>query len=101
MFNGFAKSPSATFRSIPALLNSRYARRQSRFNRVNHCDVRTWRRTQGARLREIGFALFRLLPWALRLDPFCVRLIPQDLHALHLELFALPCIFGVLRGDDA
>ncbi|MBW2196050.1 MAG: DUF3108 domain-containing protein [Deltaproteobacteria bacterium] len=38
--DGFAKSPYAALRFIPALLNSRYARRQSRFNRVNHCDVR-------------------------------------------------------------
>jgi len=38
--DGFVKSPSAALRVIPALLNSRYARRRSRFNRVNHCDVR-------------------------------------------------------------
>jgi hypothetical protein len=101
MLNGFAKSPSATFRSIPALLNSRYARRQNRFNRVNHCDVRTWRRTQGARLRGIGVTLFGPVPLALCLEPFCVRLIPQNLRALHLELFAVPSIFGILRGNDA
>ena len=39
MLDGFVKSPSAAFRFMPALLNSRYARRRSRFNRVNHCDV--------------------------------------------------------------
>jgi hypothetical protein len=38
--DGLVKSPSAALRFIPALLNSRYARRRSRFNRVNHCDVR-------------------------------------------------------------
>jgi hypothetical protein len=37
--DGFVKSPSAVLRFIPALLNSRYARRRSRFNRVNHCGV--------------------------------------------------------------
>jgi hypothetical protein len=71
MLDGFAKSPSATFRGIPALLNSRYARRQSRFNRVNLCDV------------------------------LKVRLIPHDLRAWHPELFAAPSIFKVLRGNDA
>jgi hypothetical protein len=43
------------------------------------------------------FAL-RLWPYALSL---LLRLIPQDLRALHLKLFAVPSIFGVLRGDDA
>jgi len=38
-FDGFVKSPTAALRFIPALLNSRYARRRSRFNRVNHCGV--------------------------------------------------------------
>ena len=33
------KRPSAALPSSPALLNSRYARRQSRFNRASHCDV--------------------------------------------------------------
>jgi len=37
--DGFVKSPPAPLRGIPALLNSRFARRQSRFNRVNHCGV--------------------------------------------------------------
>jgi len=63
MLDGFVKSPSAALRFIPALLNSRYARRRSRFNRVNHCDVPN------------------------------VRLTPQDLRALHLELFTVPSIF--------
>jgi hypothetical protein len=39
MNDGFVKSPTSALRCIPALLNSRYARRRSRFNRVNHCDV--------------------------------------------------------------
>jgi hypothetical protein len=38
-FDGFVKSPSAVLRFILALLNSRYARRRSRFNRVNHCGA--------------------------------------------------------------
>jgi hypothetical protein len=48
-FDGFVKSPSsrqagisqaqAALRFILALLNSRCARRRSRFNRVNHCGV--------------------------------------------------------------
>jgi hypothetical protein len=37
--DGFAKIPSAALRFILALLNSRGARRRSRFNRVNHCSV--------------------------------------------------------------
>jgi len=37
--DGFVKTPSAVLRFILALLNSRYARRRSRFNRVNHCGV--------------------------------------------------------------
>jgi hypothetical protein len=60
--DGFVKSPSAALRFIPALLNSRYARRRSRFNRVNHCDV------------------------------LQVRLISQDSPALHLELFTVPSV---------
>ena len=28
---------------------------------------------------------------------FCVRLIPQDLHALHLDLFSLPSDFDFLQ----
>lgn len=84
MLNGFAKSPFAAFRCV-----------------FRHCDVRAWRRAQGARLREIGFALFRLMPSALCLEPSRVRLIPQNLRALHLELFAVPFVFGFLRGNDA
>ena len=34
--DGFVKSPTAALRFILALLTSRYARRRSRFNRVNH-----------------------------------------------------------------
>ena len=37
--DGFVKSPTAALRFIFALLNSRYARRRSRFNGVNHCGV--------------------------------------------------------------
>jgi electron transfer flavoprotein alpha subunit len=33
------KSPSAALPSSPALLNSRFARRRSRFNRASHCGV--------------------------------------------------------------
>jgi hypothetical protein len=38
-FDGSVESPSAALRFILALLNSRGARRGSRFNRVNHCSV--------------------------------------------------------------
>ena len=37
--DGFVKSPSAALYFILALLNSRFARRLRRFNRVNHCSV--------------------------------------------------------------
>jgi hypothetical protein len=40
---------------------------------------------QGARLREIGLKFIHLVPLACN-----SRLIPQDLRALNLELFALP-----------
>jgi hypothetical protein len=40
ILDGFVRSPSAAWRFIPALLNSRGARRRSRFNRVNHCSAR-------------------------------------------------------------
>ena len=56
MLNGFAKDPSAAFPFV-----------------FRHCDLKTWRRAQGARLREIGLTLFCLVPSALRLEPFCIR----------------------------
>jgi hypothetical protein len=37
--HGPEQSRRAALRFIPALLNSRYARRRSRFNGVNHCGV--------------------------------------------------------------
>jgi hypothetical protein len=84
MLNGFAKSPSAVFPFV-----------------FRHCSVRAWRRAQGARLREIGDRLLRLIPSALCLKPFCLRLIPQDSGALHLEFFGLPSVLGFSRGNDA
>jgi len=49
--DGSVKSPISALCCILAQLNSRFARRRSRFNRASHCGVRK------------------------------VRLIPQDLHA--------------------
>ena len=45
------------------------------------------------------FAAFRCV--FLHCDVLEVRLIPQNLRTLHLELFAVPSIFEVWRGDDA
>jgi hypothetical protein len=55
---------------ILALLNSRYARRRSRFNRASHCDI------------------------------LSVRLIPQALRALKFELFTSPSNLDFLRDHD-
>ena len=68
IFDDFAKSPSAALCFVPALLNSRYARRRSRFNRVNHCDVLE------------------------------VRLIPQDSHALHMNFLQSRLFDDFLRN---
>jgi len=38
-FDGFVKSPTSALHCVLALLNSRYARRPSRFNRASHRDV--------------------------------------------------------------